>query len=119
MRRRRTHGEEDAREREDHPDQVGGALGSGHAYRFARQSLAGSSDSRPRPLSAVPRIKAPLLVVHGSDDSLVPSRFGRLLYERATSVKRFLLVEGGTHTTTSWRGAEQYRAALREFFGVG
>ena len=70
-------------------------------------------------LSAVPRIKAPLLVVHGSDDSLVPSRFGRLLYERATSVKRFLLVEGGTHTTTSWRGAEQYRAALREFFGVG
>jgi len=67
----------------------------------------------------VPRIKAPLLVVHGSDDSLVPSRFGRLLYERATAAKRFLLIEGGTHTTTSWRGAEQYRAALREFFGLG
>jgi alpha/beta superfamily hydrolase len=33
--------------------------------------------------------------------------------------KRFLLIEGGTHTTTSWRGAEQYRAALREFFGLG
>ena len=70
-------------------------------------------------LATVPRIKAPLLVVHGSDDSLVPSRFGRLLYERATATKRFLLVEGGTHTTTSWRGAEQYRAALREFFGLG
>jgi uncharacterized protein len=70
-------------------------------------------------LATVPRIKAPLLVVHGSDDSLVPSRFGRLLYERATAVKRFLLVEGGTHTTTSWRGAAQYRAVLREFFGVG
>ena len=70
-------------------------------------------------LSVVPRIKAPLLVVHGSDDSLVPSRFGRLLYERATTAKRFLLVEGGTHTTTSWRGAAQYREALREFFGLG
>ena len=70
-------------------------------------------------LSTVPRIKAPLLVVHGSDDSLVPSRFGRLLYERATAAKRFLLIEGGTHSTTSWRGAEQYRAALREFFGLG
>ena len=70
-------------------------------------------------LSAVPRIKAPLLIVHGSDDSLVPSRFGRLLYERATAAKRFVLLEGGTHTTTSWRGAEQYRAALREFFGLG
>ena len=45
-------------------------------------------------LATVPRIKAPLLVVHGSDDSLVPSRFGRLLYERATAAKRFLLDRG-------------------------
>ena len=70
-------------------------------------------------LATVPRIKAPLLIVHGSDDALVPSRFGRLLYEHATAAKRFLLIEGGTHSTTSWRGAEQYRAALREFFGLG
>ena len=70
-------------------------------------------------LAAVPRVKAPLLIVHGSDDALVPSRFGRALYERATAKKRFLLVEGGTHSTTSWRGAAQYREALREFFGLG
>jgi pimeloyl-ACP methyl ester carboxylesterase len=70
-------------------------------------------------LATVPRIKAPLLVVHGSEDALVPSRFGRELYERATSAKQFVLVEGGTHTTTTWRGTEQYRAALRDFFGVG
>jgi len=67
----------------------------------------------------VPRIKSPLLIVHGSEDSLVPSRFGQKLYERATAAKRFVLIEGGTHSTTTWRGAEQYRAALREFFGVG
>jgi fermentation-respiration switch protein FrsA (DUF1100 family) len=70
-------------------------------------------------LATVPRIKAPLLVVHGSEDSIVPSRFGEMLYERATAAKRFVLVDGGTHSTTSWRGADQYRAALREFFGLG
>ncbi|HEY3636117.1 MAG TPA: alpha/beta hydrolase, partial [Caldimonas sp.] len=70
-------------------------------------------------LSTVPRIKAPLLVVHGSEDSVVPSRFGQLLYERATATKRFILVDGGTHSTTSWRGTQQYRTALREFFGLG
>jgi fermentation-respiration switch protein FrsA (DUF1100 family) len=70
-------------------------------------------------LATVPRIKAPLLIVHGTNDSVVPSRFGELLYERATAAKRFILVDGGTHSTTSWRGAEQYRAALREFFGLG
>ena len=70
-------------------------------------------------LAAVPRIKSPLLIVHGSDDTLVPSRFGQKLYEQATVTKRFVLIEGGTHSTTTWRGAEQYRAALREFFGLG
>lgn len=55
----------------------------------------------------------------GSEDALVPSRFGRALYEHATAAKQFELIEGGTHTTTTWRGTEQYRAALREFFGVG
>jgi alpha-beta hydrolase superfamily lysophospholipase len=70
-------------------------------------------------LATVPRIKAPLLIVHGSSDSIVPSRFGQLLYEHATTTKRFVLVDGGTHSTTSWRGAEQYRAALREFFNIG
>ena len=70
-------------------------------------------------LAAVPRVTSPLLIVHGSDDSLVPSRFGQQLYEQATAAKRFVLIEGGTHSTTTWRGAEQYRAALREFFGLG
>ena len=69
-------------------------------------------------LATVPLIKAPLLIVHGSEDSIVPSRFGQMLYEHATAAKRFILVDGGTHSTTSWRGAEQYRAALREFFGL-
>jgi pimeloyl-ACP methyl ester carboxylesterase len=69
-------------------------------------------------LAAVPMIKSRLLVVHGSDDSLVPSRLARALYDRATAPKRFLLVEGGTHWSTSWRGADQYRAVLQEFFGL-
>ncbi|MBV9891012.1 MAG: alpha/beta hydrolase [Rhizobacter sp.] len=70
-------------------------------------------------LATVPRIKAPLLIVHGSNDTIVPARFGELLYEHATAAKRFILVDGGTHSTTSWRGIEQYREALREFFRIG
>ena len=69
-------------------------------------------------LAAVARIKAPLLVVHGSADALVPSRFGQALFDKATVAKRFLLVEGGTHLNSSLRGAEQIHAALRDFFGL-
>ncbi|MDQ6628231.1 MAG: lysophospholipase [Pseudomonadota bacterium] len=70
-------------------------------------------------LAAVPRVKAPLLIVHGSNDALVPARFGEALFEKATAAKRFLLVDGASHSDTSFRGARQYRAALHELFGIG
>lgn len=70
-------------------------------------------------LALVPRIKAPLLVVHGSHDALVPYRLGQALYEKATAAKRFVLVDGANHSDSSRRGENEYRAALRELFGLG
>ncbi len=64
------------------------------------------------------RVRAPVLVVHGSDDRLVPPEIGRALYESAPEPKRFLLVQGGSHHNTNWVGLEQYRVAVREMFGV-
>lgn len=66
----------------------------------------------------MPRVRAPVLVVHGSEDRLVPPDIGRALYERAPEPKRFLLVQGGSHHNTNWVGLEQYRVAVRELFGV-
>ena len=63
------------------------------------------------------RLKAPLLVVHGSDDRLIPSSLGRALYDKATVPKRFVLVEGGSHHSTHSLGERQYADALRELFG--
>ena len=65
------------------------------------------------------RVKVPVLVVHGERDSLIHPELGRALFERASAPKRFVLVEGGTHYNTNGLGADQYRAALRELFGLG
>ena len=65
------------------------------------------------------RVRMPVLVVHGSGDSLILPALGRALYERANAPKRFVLVDGGTHYTTNGMGAAQYREALRELFGLG
>jgi uncharacterized protein len=67
----------------------------------------------------IEKVKVPVLVVHGEDDSLIPPALGRALYERAAAPKRFVLVEGGTHYSTNGRGQRQYREALRELYGVG
>ena len=61
----------------------------------------------------LPRVRAPVLVVHGSDDETIHPQLGRALYERATAAKRFLLVEGGSHHDTHAVGHAQLRDALR------
>ena len=68
--------------------------------------------------SRVAEVGSPLLVVHGSRDSLIPYRLGQSLYERARGPKRFVLVEGGSHHNTNAVGREQVRAALAELFGL-
>ncbi|KQW46265.1 MULTISPECIES: alpha/beta hydrolase [unclassified Roseateles] len=66
----------------------------------------------------VAEVGSPLLVVHGSRDSLIPYRLGQGLYERARGPKRFVLVEGGSHHNTNAVGQAQYREALTELFGL-
>lgn len=66
----------------------------------------------------VANIGSPLLVVHGSEDRLIPHTLGRKLYEAAAEPKRFMLVDGGTHHNTNDRGHDQYREALAALFGL-
>ena len=70
-------------------------------------------------LAKIDKVKAPLLVVHGSRDGLVRPALARTLYERATSTpKKFVLVEGGTHYSTNRLGDGMYRQALKELFDI-
>lgn len=64
----------------------------------------------------VPALKAPLLVVHGSADQLIPARLGQQLYEAAPAPKRWVLVDGATHHNAGALGVAQYRAALQQLW---
>jgi uncharacterized protein len=70
-------------------------------------------------ISKVPRISQPLLVVHGTNDSVVPYEMGERLYAAAAGPKRFIRVEGGSHHNLSAVAGEQYRLALGELFQTG
>ena len=63
-------------------------------------------------------VGSPVLVVHGSEDGMVPVHLGRALYDKAREPKRFLLVQGGSHFDTNAVGQDQYRQALADLFGL-
>ncbi len=63
-------------------------------------------------------VRIPTLVVHGSADHFIRPELGRALFERATSPKRFVLVQGGSHHDTHALGRAQFREALVDLFGL-
>ncbi len=69
-------------------------------------------------LRKVATIGSPLLVVHGSNDTVIKPTLGRQLFEAAAQPKRFILVEGGSHHNTNSVGQSAYKTALSEMFGI-
>lgn len=68
--------------------------------------------------SRIADVGSPVLVVHGSEDTMISPAMGRALYERAREPKRFLLVPGAVHEDTDAVGHAQLREAVRQFFGL-
>jgi pimeloyl-ACP methyl ester carboxylesterase len=69
--------------------------------------------------SRIAQVGSPVLVVHGSEDTMVSPKLGQALYDQALPPKLFVLVEGAVHENTDVIGHEQYRQALQELFGLG
>jgi alpha-beta hydrolase superfamily lysophospholipase len=80
--------------------------------------IGGLITQRFESVKRVPSVGSPLLVVHGSDDSVVKPELGRQLYEAARGPKEFVLVPGGSHFNTNAVGQVQYREALHRLFGL-
>lgn len=72
--------------------------------------LADSYLSRER----IGKVRAPVLIVHGTLDATVPIGHGERLFQRAAEPKRFVRIEGGGHNDLWSRGS---REAVLGFLG--
>jgi alpha-beta hydrolase superfamily lysophospholipase len=69
-------------------------------------------------LEKIGAVDMPVLLVHGTEDRYIPSRFSEELYAAAAQPKKLLLIEGGTHNSSMRAGKREYRAALGLLFGL-
>ncbi|WP_262271770.1 alpha/beta hydrolase [Microvirga yunnanensis] len=68
-----------------------------------------------RSLDIIQQVRAPILVLHGTDDRTIPFAFGERLYAAAPEPKRFIRIEGGSHSRNLEQGG---MAAVEDFLAA-
>jgi fermentation-respiration switch protein FrsA (DUF1100 family) len=74
--------------------------------------------SRFDSVGKIARVRAPVLIIHGTHDQLIPFDQGRELFEAAAEPKSFMPIEGAGHDDPYAAGGEKYLEGLRTFLGV-
>ena len=69
-------------------------------------------------LSKIPNIQAPILLIHGDQDDIVPIQMARELYAAANAPKQFYPIPGAGHNDTVLIGGDAYFTALKEFISA-
>jgi fermentation-respiration switch protein FrsA (DUF1100 family) len=66
-------------------------------------------------LKKIPKIKIPILIIHGTDDQVIPIKHGKKLFEVANDPKLFLSVEGAGHNDLIPVAGQQHSDIIQEF----
>ncbi len=61
------------------------------------------------------RLNCPLLVIHGTDDEVIPFAHGQQLFAAAKEPKQFLWVDGAGHNNLRDIAGDRYSTALQQF----
>jgi len=82
---------------------------------FSIPLIAYAVKSRFDSLQKIREVRAPILIVHGTRDDVVPFEMGQQLFAAAPEPKRFYPLEGAGHNDLLEVGGESYRACLQGF----
>lgn len=69
-------------------------------------------------LNKVPGISMPVLIVHGTEDSIVPVSMGERLFSAVTAPKKLVRVEGGNHHNLTAVAFDRVQQAVGELFAL-
>lgn len=67
----------------------------------------------------IARVRAPVLIMHGENDGIVPPRFGRALFEAAVEPKEFRSISGAGHNDLYEFGGAEAAVRFLQLRGLG
>lgn len=82
---------------------------------FMNRKLAGYGMDECNAKREVVKAKVPILFIHGSKDTFVPTQMCHELYNCCKSPKQKLVIEGAAHAESYFKNMEAYEKALDEF----
>ena len=72
-------------------------------------------NSKYEAIDKIPLVKMPKMIIHGTDDDLIPLTMGRKLFEAAHEPKKFYEIKGAGHNDTYKVGGQDYYVSMRRF----
>lgn len=66
----------------------------------------------------IERIQAPLLIIHGDRDPVIPFEHGEILFKSASAPKQFLRIPGAGHNDVSEAGGLIYQQGIQNFIAT-
>jgi fermentation-respiration switch protein FrsA (DUF1100 family) len=66
-------------------------------------------------IDKIPGIHIPLLIIHGTQDGIVPIRLGKELFAAANEPKEFYEISNADHNDTYFVGGARYFNCVRDF----
>lgn len=69
-------------------------------------------------INKIKQINCPILFIHGTKDSVIPTWHSEKLFEKANEPKTLYLVENANHNDVSLIGGENYFEAIKGFSGT-
>lgn len=82
---------------------------------IVNKKLAGYGMDECNAKREVEKAKLPILFIHGSKDTFVPTEMCRELYDHCASPKQILIVDGAAHGESYFKDMKAYESALDEF----
>ena len=86
-----------------------------HLASWATRLRYGWDFREASPLEQVKKCRLPMLFIHGTEDTFVPTWMGDSLYAAKTGIKEIWHVEGATHADSYLKYAKEYTEIVKSF----